>query len=127
MGLQVNIKEKNPGIFEIAIIGSIDSSTCPDLEKKVELVLSKAPQVIIFDLGAVTYITSMGLSLMVKTEKAIKEKGKSLIVVNIPHQIKKVFDVISALPSMNIFTSIEEADSYLLKLQRDELDKKRPL
>ena len=63
--------------------------------------------------------------VMVKTEKAIKEKGKTLIVINVPPQIKKVFDVVAALPAMNVFESVEEADAYLLKIQRDEIDKQK--
>jgi anti-anti-sigma regulatory factor len=67
----------------------------------------------------------MGLSVMVKAEKNIKERGKNLVVVNVPPQIKKVFDVVASLPAMNIFESIEEADIYLLKIQRDEIEKQK--
>ena len=33
-------------------------------------------------------------------------------------QIKKVFDIMNALPSMNVFASEEEADSYLAEMQK---------
>ena len=68
----------------------------------------------------VTYITSMGLGVVIKTEKTMKENGGTFIVTNLPPQIKKVFDIVAALPAMKIFQSIEEADAYLLRMQQEE-------
>ena len=125
MSFQIKVTENRTNEFTVAPIGSIDSDTCSIFDKKVESILALDPKVIIFDMQELAYITSMGLSVMVKTEKAIKEKGKTLIVINVPPQIKKVFDVVAALPAMNVFESIEEADAYLLKIQRDEIDKQK--
>ena len=125
MSLQINVTEGRTNEFTISPVGSIDSDTCTIFDKKVESILALDPKVIIFNMKDLVYITSMGLSVMVKTEKAIKEKGKTLIVINIPPQIKKVFDVVAALPAMNVFESVEEADAYLLKIQRDEIDKQK--
>lgn len=125
MSLQINVIESRTNEFTIAPVGSIDSDTCTTFDKKVDSILALDPKVIIFNMQDLVYITSMGLSVMVKTEKAIKERGKTLIVINIPPQIKKVFDVVAALPAMNVFESVEEADAYLLKIQRDEIDKQK--
>jgi hypothetical protein len=38
--------------------------------------------------------------------------------MNLQPQIKKVFDIINALPSMQIFASIEELDEYLDAMQK---------
>jgi len=46
-----------------------------------------------------------------------------MLVVNVPPQIKKVVDIIRALPSMSIFKNIKEADAYLLRIQRSEIEK----
>ena len=125
MSLQIKVTENRTNEFTVSPIGSIDSDTCSIFDKKVESILALDPKIIIFNMQDLKYITSMGLSVMVKTEKAIKEKGKTLVVVNIPPQIKKVFDVVAALPAMNVFESVEEADAYLLKIQRDEIDKQK--
>ena len=123
MSLQITVNEKRTSEFTISPVGSIDSETADIFEKKVDSILALAPKVIIFNMEGVTYITSMGLSVMVKAERAIKASGKTLIVVNLPPQIKKVFDVVASLPAFNVFESIEEADEYLLKIQRDEIER----
>ena len=125
MSLQINVNEKRISEFVISPIGSIDSETAEIFERKVDSILALTPKAVIFNMEGVTYITSMGLSVMVKAEKAIKERGKTLAVVNLPPQIKKVFDIVASLPAMNVFESIEEADDYLLKIQRDEIEKQK--
>ena len=127
MPLEINVTEEKGAVVKIVLSGSIDSSTCPQLQGKIEAILGKIPEALILDFGGVTYITSMGLSLMVTIEKAMKEAHKKFLVVNIPPQIKKVFDVIAALPALKIFKSLEEADAYLLHLQREEIEKRKEL
>ena len=69
MSLEVKVNERSKSIFKVAIQGSIDSENCPKLEAEMDSLLAQSPEVVIIDLEGVTYITSMGLSLMVKTEK----------------------------------------------------------
>ena len=38
--------------------------------------------------------------------------------MNLQPQIRKVFDIIQALPSLNVFESVEELDQYLAEMQR---------
>jgi hypothetical protein len=39
-------------------------------------------------------------------------------LTNLQPQIRKVFEIIQALPSLNIFESVEELDRYLAAMQR---------
>lgn len=127
MSLEIKVSEKDVGVVKVTLVGSIDTQTCPALEKKIEVIMRNLPNALMLDMEGVTYIMSMGLSLMVKTEKAIKAAGKTMLVVNIPPQIKKVFNIVNALPSMKIFKTIAEADAYLLKIQRREIEKDKSL
>ena len=123
MSLEIKVSEKDVGVIAVTLVGSIDTQTCSELEKRLDDILAGSPNAVMFDMHGVTYITSLGLSLMVKTEKAIKAAGKAMLVVNVPPQIKKVVDIIRALPSMSIFKNIKEADAYLLRIQRSEIEK----
>jgi hypothetical protein len=38
--------------------------------------------------------------------------------MNLQPQIKKVFDIVNALPSMKIFASVDELDDYLDAIQK---------
>jgi len=123
LALDIFINKKETGDSIIALIGAVDAETYLALEKEIKNALIGTPKNIVLDLARLQYISSMGLSVLVKAEKMLQEKKRSLILINLPPQIKKVIDIISSLPSMNIFKNMEEADAYLLKIQRDEVEK----
>ena len=40
--------------------------------------------------------------------------------VNLQPQVKKIFEIINALPSMDVFASVAELDAYLDAMQRPQ-------
>ena len=75
-----------------------------------------------FDLKDLTYISSAGVRVFVVVKKALKATGGTVALTNLQPQIRKVFEIIQALPSMNLFESVEELDRYLAAIQRKEKD-----
>jgi len=118
MALKVNTAIKRPGIFVVAPIGSIDATGQPIFQERVNSVLNQNPDVIVFDMEYADYINSMGIRVLVKTKKAMKKSGGKIMFINLQPQIKKVFEILNALPSLNVFASIQELDSYLDAMQK---------
>ncbi len=116
--LKVSVTEKEDGVFVISPVGSIDTDTYEFLEERVNSVLEASPKVIIFDMEGVSYISSRGVSVVIKAEMALKKHKGMLTMVNLQPQIKKVFDVLKVIPPQQIFTSIDELDSYLDMIQQ---------
>jgi anti-sigma B factor antagonist len=125
MILEVNVDKKGEGTFVVSSFGSIDSITYKELEKTLVPLLVSTTKVIIFNMEGVSYISSMGISVILKTKKAVEENGGSFIMTNLQPQIKAVFEVIKALPNMRVFESLKEADEYLSQIQRKEIEKRR--
>ena len=117
MTLKVNAAVKRPGIFVVASIGSIDAAGNTIFQEKVTSVLNQNPDVLIFDMEFADYINSMGIRVLVKAKKAMKQRGGKIMFINLQPQIKKVFDILNALPSLKVFASIEELDGYLDAMQ----------
>ena len=126
MPLSVLIEEKQEGCFRVTPSGSIDSITYTEFEKKLKPILESSPKSIVIDMSEVRYVSSLGLNAILKTKKAMEQAGATLILTKLQPQVKKVFDIVAALPNMNVFESIEEADAYLSKMQEDELKKRKP-
>jgi anti-anti-sigma factor len=118
MSLKVTSEENRPGVMVISPIGSIDTDTNPILDSEVDAALAKSPNVIIFDMEFVDYINSSGIRVLLKAKKAMKDSDGKVVFMHLQPQIQKVFDIIKALPSMHVFTSIEELDDYLDKMQK---------
>ena len=118
MSLKVNSAETRPGVFTVSPIGSLDGNTYKVLEGTVETVLKQLPDVIIFDLEFLDYINSMGVRVLLKTKKEMKKRAGKVAFMKLQPQIKKVFDILNALPTMQVFASMEEMDKYLDAMQK---------
>jgi len=118
MELKVYTTEKQPGTFVIALIGSLDSNTNFQLAGRLDEVLASSPQTVIYDMQGLEYISSAGIREILRTIKALKPSGGKVLMTRMSSQIKKVFEIVRALPAQQIFASIEELDDYLDKMQQ---------
>ena len=118
MSLKVTSTQKRQGVVVITPIGSIDANTYTVLEDKVDEILKTQPDVIIFDMEFAEYISSMGIRVLLKTKKALRETDGRIFFMKLQPQIKKVFDILKAIPSLKVFGSIEELDDYLDVMQK---------
>lgn len=118
MPLKVTVKERGEGAYAIRPVGSIDSNTHTILLAEVDAILKKNPTLLIFDMAEVDYVSSAGVSVVLTAEKALKLQKGNVLMVNVQPQIRKVFDIVQALPSERIFFSVQEMDNYLKEIQR---------
>jgi anti-sigma B factor antagonist len=119
MPLTVTSVEKQPGIFVVSAFGSLDTNTHQVLEKKMDYLISNgAAKVITLDMKDIDYISSMGVRVILKTKKELTRRGGSFLIAHVQPQIKRVFEIINALPSLQIFASLDELDDYLAEMQR---------
>ena len=123
--LTVVIMKIAEGVFNVSPKGSIDSDTYEILQKKMDPMMRPTPKMIIFDMKEVEYISSMGLKAILDAKNKVEASGGALLLVNLQPQITKVFDIIKAIPSKNIFKSREELDHYLTEIQRQEIEKRK--
>ncbi|MGA2404531.1 MAG: STAS domain-containing protein [Syntrophobacteraceae bacterium] len=122
MPLIVTSQEKMPDIYVLYPVGSLDTNTYQVLEKKVDYLIGEGQaKVITLDMTGVHYLSSMGIRVVIKAKKQLQQRGGSLIMMNLQPQVQKVFEIIKALPSLRIFSSINELDDYLTEMQRQTI------
>lgn len=87
--MKIKIEIENSRLI-ISLDGRLDTSTAPELEREIadlgdytELVL---------DMTNLEYISSAGLRVILKAQKAMNKKGK-LVVKNVSESIKEIFDI----------------------------------
>lgn len=118
MDLQVTVEQKASEAYVVSPSGIINSLTAPLFEEKLDGILQKTPSLIAMDLAELTYISSAGIRVLIKTQKALNKTDGKLMFMHLQPQIRKVFEIINALPSMKIFASMEEMDEYLDTMQK---------
>lgn len=122
--LTVTISINADGALTILPSGSIDSDTYEILDQNVDKALTSAPKTLIFDMKDVKYISSMGIRSLLSAKTKVEKLGGSLVMINLQSQIRKVFDIVRAIPSQNIFSSRQELDQYLTIIQQREIEKR---
>jgi anti-sigma B factor antagonist len=122
MPLKVTVQDKGDGTYLIFPEGSIDANTFMSLQNEIDAILAKSPKVIIFNMMDVKYVSSAGVGVVLLAEQELQPKNGKVLMVNLQPQIKKVFDIVKALPEQQIFSSLEEMDRYLDEVQRKVRD-----
>ena len=118
MPLIVSTVQKAKDAFVVEPSGQIDGNTYGILEKELDAIVDQAPSLIALDLAAVDYLSSAGIRVILKTKKALAAGGGRLVFMHLQPQIRKVFEIIEALPSMRVFKDIQEMDEYLDRIQK---------
>lgn len=67
------------------------------------------------------YISSAGIRSIFKLAKRVKNNNGKIAAVNRQPQVSKVFDIVKALPDMEIFRDDAELDEYLNAMQKKVL------
>ena len=118
MPLTVNVVRREYGVSIVSPCGEIDTSTSPALEREMEAAIADAPRILILDMRGVDYISSAGLSVLIRTQKALEKVKAELRIVNLRPKVRRVFEIVNALPREQIFENTEEMDRYLARIQR---------
>jgi anti-sigma B factor antagonist len=117
MPLKIEVTAGKPGIARVALNGSLDSETAPALENALAGI-DPAVLLVVLDMKDLTFISSAGLRVIFAALKRQDAKGGQVVASNMGPGIKKVFEIVKALPSMNVFASVEEMDAYLATFQK---------
>lgn len=125
MPLNVIVTSKKTGVYIVKLEGRLDTETYQVVDEKITALLETATRVLILDMSDLDYISSAGVRVIFKAKKALSESDGEFMMTNLKPQIRKVFEIINALPTISIFKNIEEADAYLDAMQRKEIEKQK--
>ena len=123
MSMQEGIIKRQEGSYLVTVEGRLDSGTYLEFEEKIGPVLSSSPKLLIFDLEKLDYISSLGIRSIVNARKAVESRDGHAVLIKLQPQIRKVFEILSALSPEAVFSSVEEADRYFDMVQKQELEK----
>ncbi len=118
MELEVSIIRKGNGVIILLPAGSINETTCSVLKKQIDSVMDEKISTLVLDMNGVGFMSSVGIGLINSTKNNLKAKNTEFAMINLPSAIKKVFEIMSLLPTLNVFESVKELDDYLGKIQR---------
>ncbi|MBI3857814.1 MAG: STAS domain-containing protein [Planctomycetes bacterium] len=114
-GIQIE-HQPVPGIPDAAIVrlkGSIDVYTSSGLRMDIERLRLKGAERLILDLAEVSYVNSTGVSYILGLADEGTPERPSLIILNLSHPVRVIFDMMKILPVLKICANVEEAVGVL--------------
>jgi len=123
MVLQIDINHKEVDeLWEVSLTGSLDTETAPELEEDLAQIFDSDSNKLIFNMAGLDYVSSAGIRIIAMVSRKMKEKSGAIAMIGLQPQIRKVFDIVKALPNFGIFKDEAEADEYFDHMQKTVLD-----
>src|SRR5438477_550081 len=92
MDLSLDVGERN-GFTVLAVHGEVDVYTAPRLRERLVELVSQGKRQIVVDLGAVDFLDSTGLGVLVGGLKRLRSHDGDLTLVCTQQRILKVFEI----------------------------------
>ena len=119
MPLTTSVERLDPRRVRVSLVGSLDTATAPQLEAALRPILAEAgTHLVIFDLEDLEFLSSAGIRVLLAARKNLKARDGIFAMRNLQPQIRKVFEVVQALPGFAIFKDEAEMDAYLAEIQK---------
>lgn len=84
----------------LTVAGRLDTQTAPELEKEIDAVVEGLKE-LTFDFAGLEYISSAGLRVILKAQKAMNKQG-SMKLTGVNDSIMEVFDITGFIDILTI-------------------------
>jgi len=120
MTFQLSTENESPERTALHLHGRLDAQTFNDFDLAMLDVLPRVPDggTVVLDLSALEYISSAGLRSIAKIRRTMRARGGHTLLLNPQPQVRKVFDIVKAVPVNEVFANARELDDYLDRMQR---------
>ena len=110
MDLRLDVSERD-GWAVLAVGGEVDVATAPRLREKLIELVNGGRHRIVVDLGAVEFLDSTGLGVLVGALKRVRTHDGDLYLVCTEQRILKVFEITGLTKVFSIHNSVDAAVS----------------
>jgi anti-sigma B factor antagonist len=97
------------GAMVLAVTGRVDTTTAGELEASINLGISNGFRQILLDFGGVTYISSVGLRVLLATAKKLRNDGDRYALCALSMEVQKVLKLAGFTSIFSIYASQEDA------------------
>lgn len=107
----------------LKVHGRMDGETCAAFDQACKPLHDRRITRVIVDMAHCHYVSSAGIRSFFDLRRSVQQRQGALSFINLQPQIKKVFEIVKALPLECVFSNVEEADAYLDRMMAEELKK----
>ncbi len=117
MSLTIDKLQSQSSAAIFVLKGELNNHTSGQLNQAISTMLDAPAKALVLDMKEISFISSTGIGVIVKTRNTLKQRGSDLTMVNIQPQVKRVFDIMQLTPILKVCEDQEELDDYLVTIQ----------
>jgi len=110
--MEIHQKQEG-GIACVTIKGRLDADSAMDAEKTVNDALGEDTNKLLFDLGALDYLSSAGLRVLLSAAKEVRRRDGKIVLCALTEFVKEIFEVSGFESLIPIEDSVESGMKVL--------------
>lgn len=124
MAFSLTTESESTGRTTLHLHGRLDAQTFNDFDRAMLDVLPRVSEggTVVLDLSSLEYISSAGLRSIAMIRRSMRARSGHTLLLNPQPQVRKVFDIVKAVPVHEVFANAQELDKYLDHIQRQIAD-----
>jgi anti-anti-sigma factor len=88
------------GIF-VALSGDLDLASASVVDDELRRA-EQSEDLVVLDLGAVSFMDSTGLRIIISAHKRLLERGASLKIEHVPPQVRRLFELVGVTEHLGV-------------------------
>lgn len=105
--------ESIDGVWVARLVGRLDLSRAMDLEEMIKARLEESPAPLVVNLVRMSYLPSAGVGALLNVHRFITERKLKLALCEVPHEVKRLLDVVELTSLLPVFPLQAEAVAAL--------------
>ena len=107
MTLSLHHEFSAPGRVVVHVGGRLDAMSFGELDEAMLALLPRLGDggTVVVDLAGLEYVSSAGLRSFARIRKSMRARNGHTLLLNPQPQVRKVFDIVKAVPVNEVFTS----------------------
>lgn len=105
-------EEKRGDIKIIGLSGRLDVNTSPDVEERLMNILYQGEKQLVIDFSDLTYISSVGLRVLVSLAKYMQKAKGKLALAALNNHIQEIFTIAGFASIFSIYPTCDEAVAH---------------
>ena len=112
-GIRMDITEEKRGKVKIiGLRGRLDASSSPGVEQRLLSLIDQGESRIVLDFSELSYISSIGLRVLIATAKSIQKTRGKLALASLNNHVQEIFRIAGFTSIFSIYPTREEAVAF---------------
>lgn len=106
--MEMAVEPLAPGVVKVVLDGRLDITGASAIDLQFNAIAG-SHKAIVVDLGAVSFLASIGIRTLLLGAKTVQRRGGTLILLNPVAEVERVLDVMGVAELMPIYRDTEAA------------------